>query len=120
MAREESEGIKTEQRPVGVRRHDIDGVDDTGVVERPKDDDAEQEGQAHGQMDAAADFTLAFSVVHTIFQVQEVDADTRGERSDGRIGTGKCCRHDADAEGNDKEKSQCARRNEHGKQGVAR
>lgn len=41
MAREESEGIKTEQRPVGVRRHDIDGVDDTGVVERPKDDDAE-------------------------------------------------------------------------------
>lgn len=39
-------------------------------------------------MDAAADYALAFSVVHTVFQVQEVDADTRGERSDGRIGTG--------------------------------
>ena len=66
---EEAEGIKPEQRSVGVGCHDVDGVDDTCVVERPKNDDAEQEGQAHDQVDAVADFALAFSVSYAVFQV---------------------------------------------------
>ena len=82
---EQAVGKKSQQGTISVGAEDIDGIDDTGGVEYPKQHDEEYEHQCHAKVD-----NLAKSYVIT--SSEYIDTQTRGNRRECRIGTGETCR----------------------------